>query len=51
MTAKKCLVGKKKIVEKIDYQKKEKKAKGEILDSGYLVSITMVYARFWDLGD
>lgn len=39
------------VVSKSTYQKKEKKAKGEILDSGYLVSITIVYAHFWDLGD
>lgn len=38
-------------VSKSTYQKKEKKAKGEIIDSGYLVSITMVYTSFWDFGD
>lgn len=30
------------------YTKKEKKAKGEIVDEGYLVKVTKTYGGFWD---
>lgn len=36
------------LVKKSGYEKKEKKAKGEIIDQGYLVSVTKVFDTFWD---
>jgi len=36
------------LVKKSGYEKKEKKAKGEIVDQGYLVSVTKVFDTFWD---
>ena len=30
------------------YTKKEKKAKGEIIDDGYLIKVSMIYGGFWD---
>ena len=36
------------IVAKASYSLKQKKAKGEIVDQGYLVSITYEYLKFWD---
>lgn len=35
------------LVKKSGYEKKEKKAKGEIVDQGYLVSVTKVFDTFW----
>lgn len=34
---------------KASYTLKEKKAKGEIVDRGYLVSITYSYISFWEV--
>ena len=36
------------IVAKAAYSLKQKKAKGEVVDQGYLVSITYEYLNFWD---
>ena len=36
------------LIKKSGYEKKEKKAKGEIVDQGYLVSVTKVFDTFWD---
>lgn len=36
------------IVTKASYTLKQKKAKGEVVDQGYLVSITYEYLKFWD---
>ncbi len=30
------------------YTYKTKKAKGEIIDSGFLVKVTKIYSTFWD---
>lgn len=30
------------------YSRKEKKRKGEVVDEGYLVKITMVFSSFWE---
>lgn len=30
------------------YSRKEKKKKGEVIDEGYLVKITMVFNSFWE---
>ena len=35
------------LVKKSGYEEKEKKAKGEIVDQGYLVSVTKVFDTFW----
>ena len=35
------------LIKKSGYEKKEKKAKGEIVDQGYLVSVTKVFDTFW----
>ncbi len=29
--------------------KKEKKAKGEVIDSGFELSVTFVYSNFWEV--
>lgn len=36
------------ILNAFSYTKKEKKAKGEIIDDGYLVKVAKVYGGFWD---
>ena len=36
------------VVTKATYSLKQKKAKGEVVDQGYLVSITYEYLKFWD---
>lgn len=36
------------ILNAFSYTKKEKKAKGEIVDEGYLVKVAKVYGGFWD---
>lgn len=36
------------ILSAFSYAKKEKKAKGEIIDEGYLVKVTKVFGGFWD---
>lgn len=36
------------IVSKASYAYKTKKSKGEIIDEGFLVSLTADYATFWD---
>lgn len=35
-------------VTKASYTLKQKKSKGEVVDQGYLVSITYEYLKFWD---
>lgn len=35
-------------IKKAGYEYKTKKAKGEIIAEGFLVSITIVYGNFWD---
>ena len=35
-------------VTSVSYVKKEKKAKGEIVDEGFLVKISKTYDTFWD---
>lgn len=35
-------------VTKAAYSLKQKKAKGEVVDQGYLVTITYEYLKFWD---
>ena len=35
-------------IKKASYEYKSKKSKKEIVDEGYLVSITQVYSDFWD---
>ena len=36
------------ILNAFSYTKKEKKAKGEIIDEGYLVKAVKVYGGFWE---
>lgn len=36
------------VVTKAAYSLKQKKAKGEVIDQGYLVTITYEYLKFWD---
>lgn len=36
------------ILNAFSYTKKEKKAKGEVIDDGYLVKVAKVYGGFWD---
>lgn len=36
------------IIKKAAYEYKTKKAKKEIIDEGYLVTITQTYNEFWD---
>lgn len=36
------------IIKKAGYERKEKKAKGEVIAEGFLVTIVQVYANFWD---
>ena len=36
------------ILNAFSYTKKEKKAKGEIIDDGFLVKVAKVYGGFWD---
>ena len=36
------------ILNAFSYTKKEKKAKGEIVDEGYQVKVTKTYGGFWD---
>ena len=36
------------ILSAFSYTKKEKQAKGEIIDEGYLVKVTKVFGGFWD---
>lgn len=36
------------ILNSFSYTKKEKKAKGEIIDDGYLIKVSMIYGGFWD---
>ena len=36
------------LIKKMGYEYKEKKSKGEIIDEGYLLSITKVFGTFWD---
>jgi hypothetical protein len=36
------------VLNAFSYTKKEKKAKGEIVDEGYLVKVAKVYGGFWD---
>lgn len=36
------------ILSSLSYTKKEKKAKGEIIDEGYLVKVTKKYGGMWD---
>ena len=36
------------VLNALSYTKKEKKAKGEIVDEGYLVKVAKVYGGFWD---
>lgn len=35
-------------LKKASYEKKEKKAKGEIIAEAYVVTITLVYGGLWD---
>lgn len=35
------------LIKKSGYERKEKKAKGEIIDEGYLVSVVKVFDTFW----
>ena len=35
-------------IKKAGYEYKTKKAKGEIIDEGFLVTIVQAYASFWD---
>lgn len=35
-------------VTKAAYSLKQKKSKGEVIDQGYLVTITYEYLKFWD---
>lgn len=35
------------LIKKSGYEKKEKKSKGEIIDQGYLVSVTKIFDTFW----
>ena len=36
------------VLSAFSYAKKEKKAKGEVVDEGYLVKVAKVYGGFWD---
>lgn len=36
-------------LKKAGYEKKEKKSKGEVIGEGYMVTVTLVYADFWNL--
>lgn len=36
------------ILSEFSYTKKEKKSKGDVIDEGYLVKVTMTYGGFWD---
>ena len=36
------------ILESYSSQLKEKKAKGDVIDAGYLVKLTKTYESFWD---
>lgn len=36
------------VINSISYTHKEKKAKGEIIDEGYLLKVVKVYGGFWD---
>lgn len=36
------------VLNAFSYTKKEKKAKGEVIDDGYLVKVAKVYGGFWD---
>ena len=36
------------ILESYSSQLKEKKAKGDVIDAGYLVKLTKTYDAFWD---
>lgn len=36
------------IVKSSTYSRKEKKKKGEVIDEGYLVKITMIFNSFWE---
>ena len=35
-------------LDSLSYKKKEKKAKGEVIDDGYLLKVSKVYGGFWD---
>lgn len=36
------------IVKKASYTRKDKKSKGEIIVTGYLVEVTQVFGSFWE---
>lgn len=36
-------------IKKIGYEYKEKKAKGEVIDVAYILSVTAIYANVWEI--
>lgn len=37
------------LIKKIGYEYKNKKAKGEIIDEAWVLSVTAVYANLWEI--
>ena len=37
------------LIKKMGYEYKEKKAKGEVIDQAWILSVTNVYANVWEI--